>query len=371
MRNVKNQSRIYLLLAAVLFQLGCARHFQTYTCTTLAGSAGDSGSADGRGSEARFGGDSDSGGPNGVSVDGSGNVYVADSFNYTIRKVTPEGVVTTLAGMIPGIKGEGSNVDGIGSAARFFQPTGVAVDSSGNVFVVDSNNFTVRKITPEGVVTTLAGLAGSIGSADGTGTAARFNYAIGITVDHASNLFVADTMNCTIRKITPDGVVTTLAGLAASNGSADGIGSAARFYNPRGIAVDSAGNVYVADTSNGTIRKITPEGVVTTLAGDNEGPVGTADGLGSAAQFYQPWGIAVDRSGIIYVADTGHHTIRRITPEGMVTTVAGLARSIGSDDGMGDTARFQRPNGIAVDNFGNVYVADEANFTIRKLCPGM
>ena len=153
-------------------------------------------------------------------------------------------MVTTLAGLA----GSSGSANGTGSAARFYYPFGVAVDSAGNVYVADTGNNTIRKVTPAGVVTTLAGLAGSSGSADGTGSAARFNYPSGVAVDSAGNVYVADTGNNTIRKVTPAGVVTTLAGLAGSPGSADGTGSAARFYYPHGVAVDSAGNVYVADT---------------------------------------------------------------------------------------------------------------------------
>ena len=215
-----------------------------------------------------------------MAVDAAGNVYVADTGNDTIRKITPAGVVTTLAGTA----GQAGSADGTGTAARFNEPDGVAVDAAGNVYVADTNNDTIRKITPAGVVTTLAGTAGQAGSADGTGAAAQFNAPEGVAVDGAGNVYVADTGNDTIRKITPAGVVTTLAGTAGQVGSADGTGSAARFNDPDGVAVDGAGNVYVADTINDTIREITPAGVVTTLAG-SPGQYGSADGTGAAAQF--------------------------------------------------------------------------------------
>src|SRR5439155_793821 len=195
---------------------------------------------------------------------------------------------TTLAG--PANAGYGS-ADGTGSAARFRFPGSVAVDNAGSVYVADLGN-TIRQVTPAGVVTTLAGLAGNGGSADGTGSAARFNNPCGVAVDSAGDVYVADTDNDTIRQVTPGGVVTTLAGLAGKGGSADGTGSAARFYYPVGVAVDSAGNVYVADYYNDTIRQVTPGGVVTTLAG-SAGRGGSADGTGSAARFYNPSGVAV------------------------------------------------------------------------------
>ena len=287
-------------------------------------------------------------------MDGSGNVYVADTYNYTIRKITPEGVVSTLAGLA----GSSGSADGTGSAARFnYAQAAWPWTASGNVYVADSGNNTIRKITPAGVVSTLAGLAGTPGSADGTGSAARFCYPYGVAVDGSGNVYVADSMNYTIRKITPAGVVSTLAGWPGSSGSTDGTGSAARFDYPTGVAVDGSGNVYVADTDNYTIRKITPAGVVSTLAG-LAGTSGSADGTGSAARFDWPHGVAVDGSGNVYVADTGNYTIRMITPAGVVSTLAGTAGSSGSADGTGSAARFNYPYGVAVDGSGNVYVAD-------------
>ena len=222
--------------------------------------------------------------------------------------------------------------------------------------------------------TTLAGLAGAWGSADGTNSAARFYYPEGVAVDSATNVYVADTWNHTIRKVTPAGEVTTLAGLAGTIGSADGTGSAARFYYPEGVAVDSAGNVYVGDAYNQTIRKVTPAGVVTTLAGLAGSP-GSADGTNSAARFDQASGVAVDTNGNLYVADWGNHTIRKVTPVGtnwVVTTLAGLAGSSGSTDGTGSAARFNfggNGGAVAMDSAGNLYVPDWSNHTIRKGMP--
>jgi sugar lactone lactonase YvrE len=251
----------------------------------------------------------------------------------------------------------------------------VAVDPAANVYVADTFNHTIRKITPDGLVTTLAGRAGQIGSTDGTGTAARFNNPSGVAVDRAGNICVADFGDFTIRKITPDGRVTTLAGAAGEMGSADGAGSAARFFNPSGVAVDSTGNVYVVDSENHTIRKITPDRVVTTLAG-TAGPPGYSDGAGGAARLGFPVGVAVDSTGNIYVASSsGYSTIRKITPDGMVTTLAGrvaevgIGNGTGSADGMGSAARFDNPYGLAVDSAGNVYVADFGNNRITKGTP--
>src|SRR5439155_440578 len=264
--------------------------------------------------------------------------------NHTIRKITPAGAVTTLAGSA----GQSGAADGAGSAARFYYPEGVAVDGAGNVYVADWGNYTIRKITSAGAVTTLAGSAGQSGTEDGTGTAARFDYPTGVAVDSAGNVYVADSYNNTIRKITPAGAVTTLTGSAGEFGSGDGIGRGARFNDPIGVAVDSAGNVYVADSNNHTIRKVTSAGAAATLAG-SAGQMGSGDGTGTAARFNDPTGLAVDSDGNVYVSDTHNYTIRKITPAGVVTTLAGSAGQDGGVDGLGSAAQFDYPFGVAVD----------------------
>ena len=322
---------------------------QAVRVTTLAGS-GTYGFTDGTGSAARFYV------PFGVAVDSAGTVYVADANNNRIRKITPAGVVTTLAG-----SGAVGFADGTGTAAQFATPLGVAVDSAGTVYVAGESNR-IRKITPAGVVTTLAG-SGTRGFADGTGDAAQFFYPHGVAVDPSGTVYVADTSNHRIRKITPAGVVTTLAG-SGTAGFVNGTGTAAQFKYPYGVAVDSSGTVYVADAGNHRIRKITPAGVVTTLAGS--GTAGFADKAGSAAQFDSPHGVAVDSSGTAYIGDYGNHRIRKITPAGVVTTLAGSGTG-GFADGTGDAARFYYPHGVAVDSSGTAYIADGSNHRIRKI----
>ncbi len=346
------------LAAVVLLAASALRGVEPaeYAWSHLAGAPEVAGYADGSGAEVRFGL------PSGVAVDGSGNVYVADTANSVIRKITSAGVVTTLAGAA----GQTGSANGTGAVARFNGPTGIAVDGSGNLYVADTSNETIRKITSAGVVTTLAGSAGQWGSTDGTGSAARFCTPVGIAVGSGGTIYVADSDNSTIRKITSAGVVTTLAGSAEQEGSADGTGAAARFSSPRGVAVDAGGNVYVADTGNDTIRKITSGGVVTTLAGD-PGDFGSADGTGADALFNSPRGVAVDGGGNVYVADTGNQLVRKVTGSGVVTTVAGAAGLSGSVDGTGVVARFVVPCGIATTSTGTLFVADSMNCTIRKI----
>jgi serine/threonine-protein kinase len=331
--------------------------------TTIAGTL-TAGSMNGTGTAAGFNR------PAGLTVDSSGNLYVSETGNNLIRKITPAGVVTTLAGSV----GTPGAVNGTGTAASFSSsPYGVAVDAAGNVFVADSGNNMIRMITSAGVVTTLAGSA-TAGSLDGTGTAASFNRPSGVAVDSAGNVFVADSGNNMIRKITQAGVVTTLAGSAASAGAVNGTGTAASFLRPFGLAVDTLGNAYVGDSGNRLIRKITSAGVVTTLAGGN---LSAVDGTGTAAGFFGPGSLAVDATGNIYVTDTycvssgGCFTtpkIRKVTPAGVVTTFAGTG-SLGSANGTGATATFNFPLGIAVDSANFVYVADMMNNVIRKITP--
>jgi sugar lactone lactonase YvrE len=331
-----------------------------YYFSTLAGVA-SLGSADGAGSEARFYS------PAGMARDAAGNLYVTDTRNHTIRKITPGGIVTTYAGK-PGVSGSG---DGPANDARFNQPFGIAIDATGTLFVADSGNHTIRKITPAGAVTTLAGSADSYGNEDGTGSVARFYGPRGVALDPAGILYVTDTTNELIRKVTPSGIVTTLAGAALSDGSADGTGSTARFSAPTGIAADQAGNVYVVDTDNHTIRKITPAGAVTTLAG-TAGAFGSADGTGGAARFFLPEGLTLDAAGNLYAGDWGYSTVRKITPSGVVTTVAGTTGSFGNPNYTGPipaNSGSVAPFGIAVDATGMLFVADSGNNTIHKITP--
>jgi len=346
---------VIAMLAAVLS--GCVNLSPQNEIVIVSTFVGDikEGFADGRGSAARFNE------PSGIAIDAVGNFYVADEYNHRICKVTPNGEVSTLAG-----GGEGGFADGQGRNAQFLFPRGIAVDAAGNLYVVDNGNHRIRKITPEGEVSVLAGggPAGFYGGgfADGEGSVAWFHHPSGITIDAAGNLYVADTWNHSIRRVTPNGEVSTLAG-DAEHDFADGEGSSARFNYPHGIAIDATGNLYVADYGNNRIRKVTPAGEVSTLAGG--GDSGFADGQGENARFDAPSGIAIDVTGNLYVADNNNNHIRKVTPKGEVSTLAGGRR--GFADGQGSEARFRNPDGIVVDATGNLYVADQKNNRIRKI----
>ncbi len=347
--------------------------------TTIAGFAGAFGFEDGTNSDARFnffaapdnlgslpGNLFNNPAPVAIGMDNGGNVYVDDFGNFAIRKIAPSGsnwVVTTVTGQ-PGYPG---NFDGTGSAAFL---TSGAVDSAGNLYAANPAACTIIQVTPAGVVTTIAG-SGGYGSADGVGSAASFNGPLGVTVDSAGNVYVADTYNDTIRKITNSGtgwVVTTLAGRAQNSGFSDGTGTNALFAFPESLAADSTGNIYVADTGNNMVRMVTSAGLVTTVAGVGATSVGSANGTGSAARFNTPAGAAVDTNGNVYVADILNYTIRKVTPTGVVSTIAGTAGNPGTNDGVGTEARFIEPSSVAVDSAGNVYVADLGN-AIRKVTP--
>ena len=318
--------------------------------TTFAGST--QGFLDATGVSAQFYG------PVGPSVDTQGNLYIGDIYNHRVRKITPAGVVTSMAG-------NGNAVpfaDGTGTNATFYNPQMVGVDTAGNVYVPDFGNNKIRKITPGGVVSTLAG-SGSAAFADGSGASASFTGPRGAAVDTAGNVYVADAGNNRIRKITPGGVVSTLAGQTTA-GSTNATGTNAQFNAPFGVAVDPAGNVYVADQAGNRVRKITPDGVVTTLAGN--GTTTFADGTGTNATFNGPYGVAVDSEGTVYVSDLSNHRVRKISPAGVVTTLAGQATS-GSNNATGTNATFNQPWGVGVDSGGIVYVGDFGNHRIRKI----
>ena len=381
----------------------------------FAGSAGSVGNANGVGTVARFNN------PYGIAVDSTNNLYVADAVGRTVRKITTGAAVTTLAGASnvegatdgtggnasfttlwglvvsnntifaadasnnnirqitlggtvttwAGVASQTGSTDATGIASRFSFPYAVAYDTNGNAFIADRRNHTVRKVTMAGVVTTVggtAGLAGSVDGTGGTGGTALFDNPTGIAVDAVGNIYVAESGNHTIRKITHDFTqVTTFAGAATVGGATDGPRANARFLSPEALALDSAGNLYVADTGNSTVRKITAlTGAVSTLAG-TAGTYGSQDGTGGAASFGTLFGVTVDASGNVFVTDNDFNIIRKISPAGVVTTLAGTAGTVGTTNATGAAARFNQLFGIAIDSAGNLYVTDAGNSLVRKI----
>lgn len=300
--------------------------------------------------------------PSGLAIAPDGTLFVADNMNHTIRKVTTNGMVSTIAGRT-GISG---STDGVGTNALFFNPYGLALDPAGNLLVADSGNSTIRMIGPDGVVKTIAGVAGQNDATNGPAMLARFDTPLGIAVAPGGTIYVADTRNHTIRTITPGGVVATLAGSAGIWGAADGTGPTARFNGPVGLALDAGGNVFVSDSNNHTIRKVTPAGEVTTFAG-RAGTDGNTDGIGASSRFYKPGEIKFDRDYNLFVVDSFNHAIRKVTTDGVVSTIAGLAGSSGMIDGLDSQARFFNPYGLAVDRSGNLRVSDTYNQTLRLI----
>ena len=350
---------------------------QTYRWITIAGEAGQSGSDDGTNNAARFNW------PWGIALDSAGTIFIAGGNDHNIRQLKREGtnwVTTTIAGL----GGQSGSDDGINSAARFNWPEGIAVDAAGHLYVADDGNSTIRMITPVGndwVTTTIAGVAGSSGSTDGTNDAARFNGPADITLDKAGNLYVTDCFNDTIRKLTPAGadwVVTTIAGKAGNPGSTDGTNDVARFDLGTDanscVVADNAGHLFVSDYANHTIRKITAEGtnwVTTTIAGKAGWP-GVSEGVNSTARFYYPNGLALDAWGNLYESQLSSSIIRLLVPEGkdwVSTTVGGTLGRPGSADGTNSVARFYQLALLKVDSQGNIYLADAGNNTIRMGIP--
>ncbi len=293
-----------------------------------------------------------------LTTDADGNTYVAEKQNHRIRKITPDGTITTFAGT-----GVAGFADGAGATAQFNQPVGVTISSTGVLFVTDSQNHRIRAIDSAGVVTTYSGL-GTPGFTDGIATAARFSNPAGLAIDSFGTLYVADSGNNRIRKVALDGSVSTLAGTGTA-GSANG--AAAEFNAPVGIARDSAGFVYVTETFSHAVRKIAGDGFTSVFAGSAT----TADyvnATGAAARFSNPVGLAVGVNGLLYVADKGNHRIRAISPDGVVTTVAGSGTS-GTIGGVGEVAQFFSPFSLATTASGGVIVGESGSSTVRKINP--
>ena len=306
--------------------------------------------------------------PRGVSVDAAGNLYIADTGNAHIRRVTPSGVISTVAGTSPGYSGDG----GPAVSAQLSYPTKAVVTASGDVYIIDAANNRVRRINADGSVTTVAG-SGKPGFSgdDGPAASADLNSPYDIATDAAGNLYIADTNNYRIRRITPQGSITTVAGSGLFGFYGDnGPAARAAFALPHGVAVDSAGNIYISDTLNNRIRKVAKDGTVTTIAGSNLTGSGGDNGQAGFASLNRPAGIAVDRSGNVYFADSGNNRVRRVSTQGIIATVAGNgANGFAGDNGPAVSAQLSDPEDVAIDAAGNIYIADTENHRIRKVSP--
>lgn len=330
---------------------------QAQLVTTIAGQAEVIGNTDGQGlSQALFNN------PHGIAIDGRGRLYIADRWNHKVRMMdTQTGLVTTLAGT-----GQIGADNGPGNVARFYEPWGITCDEDGTVYVADTKNYLIRKIDTLGNVTTIAG-SGSFGVQDGTALTARFAEPSGIVLGPDGNLYICDHIGHTIRKLTPGGFVTTIAGQAFVDGDTDGPGAIARFYRPFDIDIDLDGNIIVADEWNHKIRKVTPTGFTSTIAGS--GLLGSDNGAADQARFNYPWDVAVDSTGALYVMDGYNYTLRKIEND-TVSTYCGTTRNTGAQDGFGDQASFSGATALVYDfNTNSLFIADAFNELIRRVDP--
>ncbi|HZR45297.1 MAG TPA: NHL repeat-containing protein [Candidatus Manganitrophaceae bacterium] len=347
-------SSLFSLPEASFFPVSAASPPDILTfVSTLAGS-GLPGMEDGTIHSARFRR------PTGVASDRSGNRFIVDSGNHLIRRIDRFGMVTTFAG-----RGAAGFSDGIGRVAMFNEPKAIAIDRNGNLFVSDAGNFRIRKIAPNGQVTTIAG-SGREGNNEGPAGEAEFVEPAGVAVDRSGAVYVADRGAHRIKRISPDRIVMIAAG-TGEPGNENGTAVLAKLHNPAGIAFDDVDNLYIADAGSHTIRRIDPSGVVMNVAGS--GLPGYRDGLREQAQFFEPTGVAVDREGNLIVTDSKDHRIRKIRlPEGRVTTLAGAGRA-GDLNGLSGSAEFNSPVGIEVDPSGRIVIADSANHRLREVDP--
>lgn len=305
--------------------------------------------------------------PSSVAVDGAGNVFLADYKNNRVRKVDTRGIITTVAGT--GAAGFGGD-DGPATNAQLNRPIGVTVDGIGNLFIADSDNHRIRKVNTSGIITTIAGLGGAGFSGDGgPATSARLNSPFGAAVDGEDNLWIVDYSNHRIRKVDTNGIITTVAGTGSFGFNGDGIPATnAQLWAPFGVAVDRAGNLFIADRNNHRIRKVDTKGIIATVAGTGIRGFGGDDGPATSARLFEPFGVAVDEAGNLFIADLRNQRIREVDTNGIITTLAGNGvAGFSGDDGPATNAQLNRPVSLVVDGAGSLFIADQFNHRIREV----
>lgn len=353
------------LLAVLLFDFSCSLfvvNAQSYTIHTYAGNGIAGYSA------VKVATSAELHYPCAVASDASGNIYIADYDNNRVRKVDAGDSISNFAGN--GVYGYLSGT-GVADASKISRPTGVATDDSGNVYIADYDNSCIRKVNSNGLISTFAGndTAGYSGDG-GLATAAELNYPIGVAVDGSDNLYIADGLSNCIRKVNTHGIITTIAGNGTLGYSGDGAqATSAELDDPYGVAVDDTGNVYIADDANNRIRKVNTHGIITTIAGNGTAGFSGDGGTATSAELNQPQGVTFDLSGNMYITDYGNQRIRMVNNSGIISTIAGNGtRGFSGDGGVATSAELNNPSGeIAIDRSGNIYIADQSNQRIRKL----
>jgi uncharacterized protein (TIGR03437 family) len=355
-----------IVLAALFIPATCQG--QGYTITTVAGGGSPtSGNGDGGPATSAYIGE-----PIGLLLDAAGNLYIADAFN-AVRKVSPSGIISTIAGsyQLSGFSGDG----GPATKAALFSPAALALDGSGNLYIADLGNNRVRKVSPGGIITTVAGggtPASGIGDGGPAANAALFGPA-GLALDASGNLFVSEggIGGSRVRKISANGTISTVAGNGTFAFSGDGgPASSAAINEPVGIALDAAGNLYIADTSNFRIRKVSTSGIITTIAGNGTLTFSGDGGPATSAGVGEPTGITVDTAGNVYFTDPGYERVRMIDPAGVITTIAGNGQSgVSGDGGPATSAELAEPWAIIMGAGGKLYDADGGGARVRLLTP--
>ena len=364
---MNKSSRIFgtlpgLFAGCTMFLIPVLAFADGYIITTIAG--GGTSSEDGTATFAKLIR------PTGVATDSSGTVYIADAGGNRVQKIDPSGFITAIAGN--GTRGYTGEFNGTAVAAQLSDPRGVAVDTARNIYIADTGNYRIRKVDTAGFITSIAGGgAGPTLGDGGTATFALLNAPGAVAVDPAGNIYVADTAYNRIRRIDAFGTITTVAGAGRPGYSGDqSFANAAQLNKPCGVAIDLSGNIYAADTANNRVRKIDPAGIITTAAGDGKASYGGDGGAAANAQLNNPCGVATDLSGNVYIADTANNRVRKIDNAGIITTIAGDGtRGTLGDGADAAFAQLNGPAGIAVDSSGNIYIADTDNELVRKLSP--